>query len=181
MGPNEEGEICVRGPIVMKGYIGNEKATRETVDSEGWLHTGDVGYYDEDGFFFLTDRKKELIKYKGLQVSPTELEKLLLNHPEIQDAGVCSVPDEVAGELPRAYIVRRPGSKLTEKEIAKYIAGRSPVTTIHFLWFFVRFLFIFFCSFISQTKSVPTSDYVEESSSLMSSLKRPLEKLCAVN
>lgn len=113
----------MRGPVVMKGYIGNDKATRETVDPDGWLHTGDVGYYDEDGYFFLTDRKKELIKYKGLQVSPTELEKILLTHPNIQDAAVAPVPDEAAGELPRAYIVKRPGATLTEKEVASFIAG----------------------------------------------------------
>lgn len=107
----------------MKGYIGNEAATKETVDTDGWLHSGDVGYYDEDGFFFITDRKKELIKFKGLQVSPTELEKILLGHPDIQDAAVAPVPDEAAGELPRAYIIKRPGSAVTENDIAKFIAG----------------------------------------------------------
>ncbi|XP_046655334.1 4-coumarate--CoA ligase 1-like isoform X3 [Daphnia pulicaria] len=124
LGPNQEGEICVRGPIVMKGYIGNEAATKETVDTDGWLHSGDVGYYDEDGFFFITDRKKELIKFKGLQVSPTELEKILLGHPDIQDAAVAPVPDEAAGELPRAYIIKRPGSAVTENDIAKFIADQ---------------------------------------------------------
>lgn len=124
LGPNEEGEICVRGPIVMKGYIGNEAASKETVDADGWLHTGDVGYYDEDGFFYITDRKKELIKYKGLQVSPTELEKILLSHPDVQDAAVAPIPDETAGDLPRAYIIKRPGSTLTEKEVATFIADK---------------------------------------------------------
>ncbi len=125
LGPNQEGEICVRGPIVMKGYIGNEAATKDTVDSNGWLHTGDVGYYDEEGFFYITDRKKELIKFKGLQVSPTELEKILLSHPQVQDAAVAPIPDETAGELPRAYIIKRPGSTLTENEIAKFVAGNN--------------------------------------------------------
>nr|CAH0113094.1 unnamed protein product [Daphnia galeata] len=124
LGPNQEGEICVRGPIVMKGYIGNEAATKDTVDSNGWLHTGDVGYYDEEGFFYITDRKKELIKFKGLQVSPTELEKILLSHPQVQDAAVAPIPDETAGELPRAYIIKRPGSTLTENEIAKFVADQ---------------------------------------------------------
>ena len=123
MGPNEEGEICIRGPIVMKGYIGNDQATKDTVDADGWLHSGDIGYYDEDGFFYITDRKKELIKYKGLQVSPTELEKILLTHPDVQDVAVAPVPDEVAGELPRAYVIRRAGSTVTEDDIAKFIAG----------------------------------------------------------
>ena len=123
LGPNEEGEICIRGPIVMKGYIGNDQATKDTVDADGWLHSGDIGYYDEDGFFYITDRKKELIKYKGLQVSPTELEKILLTHPDVQDVAVAPVPDEVAGELPRAYVIRREGSTVTEDDIAKFIAG----------------------------------------------------------
>ena len=123
LGPNEEGEICIRGPIVMKGYIGNDQATKDTVDADGWLHSGDIGYYDEDGFFYITDRKKELIKYKGLQVSPTELEKILLTHPDVQDVAVAPVPDEVAGELPRAYVIRRAGSTVTEDDIAKFIAG----------------------------------------------------------
>jgi acyl-CoA synthetase (AMP-forming)/AMP-acid ligase II len=109
----------------MKGYIGNEAATKDTVDSNGWLHTGDVGYYDEEGFFYITDRKKELIKFKGLQVSPTELEKILLSHPQVQDAAVAPIPDETAGELPRAYIIKRPGSTLTENEIAKFVAGNN--------------------------------------------------------
>ena len=107
----------------MKGYIGNDQATKDTVDADGWLHSGDIGYYDEDGFFYITDRKKELIKYKGLQVSPTELEKILLTHPDVQDVAVAPVPDEVAGELPRAYVIRREGSTVTEDDIAKFIAG----------------------------------------------------------
>ncbi|XP_046632805.1 4-coumarate--CoA ligase 1-like [Daphnia pulicaria] len=124
LGPNEEGEICVRGPLIMKGYIGDESATKHTIDSQGWLHTGDIGYYDEDGFFFITDRMKELIKYKGLQVSPTELEQILLTHPDIIEAAVAPVPDEAAGELPRAYVVKSPGSTLTEDDVAKFVADK---------------------------------------------------------
>lgn len=123
LGPNQEGEICVRGPLIMKGYIGDEAATKHTIDSEGWLHTGDIGYYDEDGFFFITDRLKELIKYKGLQISPTELEQILLTHPDVIEAAVAPIPDEVAGELPRAYVVKRQGSSITEDDIAKFVAG----------------------------------------------------------
>ena len=107
----------------MKGYIGNEEATKNMLDADGWLRTGDVGYFDEDGFFFITDRVKELIKYKGLQVSPSELELLLLTHPDVMDAAVSSIPDEIAGELPRGYVVRKPGSKVTEDELIKFIAG----------------------------------------------------------
>ena len=123
LGPNKEGEICVRGPLIMKGYIGNEQATRHTIDKDGWLHTGDIGYYDDEGFFFITDRMKELIKYKALQVSPTELEQIILTHPDIVEAAVNAVPDEAAGELPRAYVVRRPGSKVSEDEVAQFVAG----------------------------------------------------------
>lgn len=123
LGPNKEGEICVRGPLIMKGYIGDEQATRHTIDKDGWLHTGDIGYYDDEGFFFITDRMKELIKYKALQVSPTELEQIILTHPDIVEAAVNAVPDEAAGELPRAYVVRRPGSKVSEEEVAQFVAG----------------------------------------------------------
>lgn len=124
LGPYNEGEICVRGATVMMGYIGDGKATSDTVDSERWLHTGDVGYYDKDGYFFITDRIKELIKYNGFQVSPSELETILLTHPGVLDAAVVPVPDETAGELPRAYIIKRPGiNNVTEDEIAAFVAG----------------------------------------------------------
>ena len=121
----------MRGPLVMKGYIGNEEATRNTIDDDGWLHTGDIGYYDQDGFFYVTDRMKELIKYKGSQVAPAELENILLSHPEVVDAGVVGVPDEEAGELPRAFVVKREGSVVTEDEIATLVSG----TVIGFLPF----------------------------------------------
>ena len=87
-GPCERGEIYVRGPQVMKGYLNRPDATAQTVDADGWLHTGDVGYVDEDGYFFIVDRAKELIKYKAFQVAPAELEALLLTHPSVADAAV---------------------------------------------------------------------------------------------
>jgi acyl-CoA synthetase (AMP-forming)/AMP-acid ligase II len=105
LGPNQEGEICVRGPQVMKGYLGRPEATAAMIDAEGWLHTGDVGYADEDGCFFVVDRVKELIKYKGLPIAPAELEAVLLSHPAVADAAVISVPDEEAGEVPKAFVV----------------------------------------------------------------------------
>lgn len=107
----------------MKGYIGDPSATSATVDEDGWLHTGDVGYYDKDGYFFITDRMKELIKYKGFQVSPTELEKILLTHPDVLDVAVAPVPDQSAGEVPRAYIVKRPGSTVTSEELIVFLSG----------------------------------------------------------
>ena len=107
----------------MKGYVKDVNATKNMIDEDGWLHSGDVGYYDEDGFFFITDRMKELIKYKGFQVSPTELEQILLTHPDIAEVAVAPVPDESAGELPKAYVVRKRGSTVTEDEIAAFLHG----------------------------------------------------------
>ncbi|KAF7155957.1 hypothetical protein CNMCM6106_007869 [Aspergillus hiratsukae] len=109
LGYNEPGEILARGPQVVMGYLGNEKATRETFDGEGWLHTGDVGFIDREGFITITDRIKEMIKVKGIGVSPAELEDLLLGHPVVEDVAVTSVPDEYSGERPKAYVVVKPG------------------------------------------------------------------------
>src|SRR3989442_8759657 len=95
LGPNQEGEVCVRGPQNMKGYLNNPEATARTVDADGWLHTGDIGYADEDGHFFIVDRVKELIKYKGFQVAPAELEAGLVTHPAVADfAGISCLDDE---------------------------------------------------------------------------------------
>ena len=105
LGPGEKGEVCVRGPQVMTGYLNNPEATAQTIDADGWLHTGDIGYADEDGHFFIVDRAKELIKYKGLQVAPAELEAVLLTHPSVADAAVIPYPDEEAGEVPKGIIV----------------------------------------------------------------------------
>src|SRR5438132_6519511 len=104
-GPNKEGEVCVRGPQIMKGYLNRPEATAQTIDAEGWLHTGDIGYADDDSHFYIVDRAKELIKYKGFQVPPAELEALLLMHPAIADAAVIPCPDDEAGEIPKAFVV----------------------------------------------------------------------------
>lgn len=121
MPTHKPGELWVRGPQVMVGYLNNEKATSETLDEEGWLHTGDVAYYDEDGYFYIVDRCKELIKVKGNQVSPTELENLLLELPGVADVAVVGVPDTLAGEVPRAFVVRREGAKLSEDDVASHV------------------------------------------------------------
>jgi acyl-CoA synthetase (AMP-forming)/AMP-acid ligase II len=105
LGANERGEIWIRGPQIMKGYLNNPEATAQTVDPDGFLHTGDIGYVDDDGDFFIVDRVKELIKYKGYQVAPAELEALLLTHPSISDAAVIPVANEEAGEIPKAFVV----------------------------------------------------------------------------
>jgi acyl-CoA synthetase (AMP-forming)/AMP-acid ligase II len=101
----ERGELWIRGPQVMRGYLDNPEATAATIDPEGWLHTGDIAVVDEEGFFAIVDRLKELIKYKGFQVAPAELEALLVTHPAVTDAAVIGVPDEEAGELPKAFVV----------------------------------------------------------------------------
>ena len=108
-----EGELWVRGPMVMKGYLNNPEATALTVDADGWLHTGDIGAIDADGHMTIVDRVKELIKVKGFQVAPAELEALLLTHPSIADAAVIGIPDEESGEVPRAFIVVKPQQSLT--------------------------------------------------------------------
>ena len=130
LGPGAEGEICIRGPQVMKGYLGRPEATAHTIDEEGWLRTGDIGYADEEGFFFIVDRAKELIKYKGFQVAPAELEALLLTHPSVADAAVIPSPDEEAGEIPKAFIVVRnggaaaTGTAATAEELISFVAAR---------------------------------------------------------
>lgn len=125
LGPNQIGELCFKSLRVMKGYIDNKKATDEMIDNEGWLHTGDLGYYDQDLQFFIVDRLKELIKYKGFQVAPAELETILLTHKKILDCGVIGVPDEIAGELPMAFVVKKPGESLSEKEVQNFIENNA--------------------------------------------------------
>jgi 4-coumarate--CoA ligase len=106
----------------MKGYLNNESATTTTIDGDGWLHTGDIGHIDADGHLFIVDRLKELIKYKGFQVPPAELEALLLTHPQIADAAVIGLPDDEAGEIPAAYIVLKPGHDATAADIQRFVA-----------------------------------------------------------
>ena len=122
LGPNQSGEICARGPNITLGYLNNPAATASTIDGEGWLHTGDVGHIDDDGHFYIVDRVKELIKYKGMQVAPAELEGVLLSNPAIADAAVIPSPDEEAGEVPKAFVVLR--SELTPEQIMVYVAER---------------------------------------------------------
>ncbi|HJZ47856.1 MAG TPA: AMP-binding protein, partial [Roseiflexaceae bacterium] len=122
LGPNQPGEIWVRGPQVMLGYLNRPDATAAMIDAEGWPRTGDIGYADADGYFYIVDRIKELIKYKGYQVAPAELEAVLLAHPAIADAAVIPSADEEAGEVPKAYVVRR-GAVSTDEVIA-FVAER---------------------------------------------------------
>ncbi|KAK3014198.1 hypothetical protein RJ639_008943 [Escallonia herrerae] len=120
--PFKQGELRVRGPSIMKGYVDDEEATATSVDSEGWLRTGDLCYFDNQGLLFVVDRIKDLIKYKGYQVAPAGLEDVLQSHPDIAEAAVVPYPDEEAGEIPMALVVRRSGSKVAESEIKDFVA-----------------------------------------------------------
>jgi acyl-CoA synthetase (AMP-forming)/AMP-acid ligase II len=122
LGPNQEGEIWVRGPQVMKGYAANEEATAEMINAEGWLRTGDIGYCDAEGQLFVVDRLKELIKTNGRQVAPAELEAILLSHPAIADAAVIPAADEKAGEVPKAFVVLK--SKTDPSDIIEFVEKR---------------------------------------------------------
>jgi acyl-CoA synthetase (AMP-forming)/AMP-acid ligase II len=123
LGPGEQGEILIRGPQVMKGYLNRPDATAASIDGDGWFRTGDVGYADEDGFFYIVDRVKELIKYNAYQVAPAELEAVLLTHPDIADAAVIGSPDEETGEVPKAFVVLH-DSALDADAIMGYVAER---------------------------------------------------------
>ena len=118
----EPGELCIRGPQVMKGYLDDPEATAHAIDADGWFHTGDVARLDEDGSLWIVDRIKELIKYKGYQIAPAELEALLLTHPAITDAAVIPLRDEEAGEIPKAFVVA--GDQITADEVIGFVAER---------------------------------------------------------
>ena len=118
----QSGEIWVRGPQVMKGYLNNSEATARTKDAEGWLHTGDIGVVDGDGYLMIVDRLKELIKVKGYQVAPAELEGLLLTHPQIADVAVIPVADDECGEVPKAFIVAR--GALTPEDVIEFVRSQ---------------------------------------------------------
>lgn len=122
-GVSARGELWVRGPNVMLGYLGNEAATAETIDADGFLHTGDIAEVDADGNVAIVDRRKELIKHKGYQVAPAELEALLLTSPDVADAAVIGVPDEEAGEIPKAFVVRA-GEGASAASIMAFVAER---------------------------------------------------------
>eukprot|EP00238_Polyblepharides_amylifera_P002021 CAMPEP_0196586420 /NCGR_PEP_ID=MMETSP1081-20130531/54189_1 /TAXON_ID=36882 /ORGANISM="Pyramimonas amylifera, Strain CCMP720" /LENGTH=581 /DNA_ID=CAMNT_0041908293 /DNA_START=101 /DNA_END=1846 /DNA_ORIENTATION=+ len=130
VGVGKTGELLLRGPNVMLGYLDDEKSTKECLDKQGFLHTGDVGYIDEDGFWFLVDRVKELIKHKGFQIAPAELEAVILTHPKVIDCAVIGVPSafykemrETDGEVPKAYVVLKPGEEVSEDDLMEYVSS----------------------------------------------------------
>jgi 4-coumarate--CoA ligase len=127
LGPNQPGELVIKGPQVMMGYLDDPDKTAECLSKSGWLRTGDMAYYDDEGFFFITDRIKELIKVRGFPVAPAELEELLLSHELVSDVAVIQIPDDQSGELPRAYIVLKECNKSHEelkKEIYEWVKER---------------------------------------------------------
>ena len=124
LGPGEEGELWVRGPQVMKGYLNNPEATAACLDADGWLRTGDIAAFDEDGYLFIRDRLKELIKFKGFQVAPAELEAVLVAHPDVADAAVVGMPDDEAGEVPVAFLVGAGDRRLTLEETDAWFEGQ---------------------------------------------------------
>ena len=137
---NTEGELYIRGPHIMKGYLNQPGETAGCIDQEGWYHTGDIGYVDDDDWFFIVDRTKELIKYKGMQVAPAELEALLLTYPAVLDVAVVRRPDEEAGEVPKAFIVLKPDpvSKAATAEaimawVAERVAPHKRVRLVEFI------------------------------------------------
>jgi acyl-CoA synthetase (AMP-forming)/AMP-acid ligase II len=122
VGPGEDGELCVRTPAMMRGYLNRPETTAQTIDGDGWLHTGDIGHADADGYFYIVDPLKELIKYKGGQVAPAELEAILLAHPAVADVAVVPSPDEAAGEVPKAFVVAR--AETSADELMDFVATR---------------------------------------------------------
>ncbi|KAH6807293.1 hypothetical protein C2S51_028401 [Perilla frutescens var. frutescens] len=122
--PLKPGELWIRGPMVMKGYVGDKEATAAMVDSEGWLRTGDICFFDDNGHLFYVDRMKELIKYNAYQVAPAELEDLLLSHPAIVDAAVIPYPDDDVGQVPAAFVVTQPGSTINDSLIMDFVAQK---------------------------------------------------------
>lgn len=133
LGPGETGEICARGPQVAMGYLGDAAATAEAFDEEGFLHTGDVGHIDEEGLLHIEDRIKEMIKVKGTQVAPAELEDLLLGHGAVADCAVLGVADEYAGERPKAYVVLKQGVPVTE-DVGRQLLQHVRDKKVRFKW-----------------------------------------------
>ena len=137
MGVGENGELWIRGPQIMKGYLNQPGETADSIDAEGWYKSGDIGTVAAQGNFFIVDRVKELIKYKGMQVAPAELEALLLSHPDVADVAVIPKPDEEAGEIPKAFIVLKPEGKAAAEDImaftAENVAPHKRVRAVEFI------------------------------------------------
>lgn len=144
LGPNHVGEICSRTPCTLKEYFKNPQATAETLDIDGWLHTGDVGFYNENECLVIVDRVKELIKFRGLHVYPAELEIFLTSHEAILDVAVIPVPNSEDCERARAFVVTHKNMQVTAETIQKYVAGNMGMSL------FVSVVMILMCNFYRQ-------------------------------
>ncbi|XP_059275566.1 4-coumarate--CoA ligase-like 6 [Lycium ferocissimum] len=134
--PNCMGELWLFGPGLMKGYLNNVEATKSTIDGNGWLHTGDIAYFDEEGYLYVIDRLKEIIKYKGFQIAPADLEAVLVSHPDIIDAAVTGARDEEAGEIPVAFVVKRDGRELSQADVIDFVSKQvAPYKKIRRVYF----------------------------------------------
>ncbi|KAJ1987188.1 hypothetical protein H4R33_002977 [Dimargaris cristalligena] len=132
LGYGEQGELCIRGPNVMLGYLNNPEATAQTIDADGFLHTGDLGYVDENGEFYITDRFKELIKYKGFQVPPAELEAILVAHPKVRDVVVIGVNDvQQITEVPRALVVLQPKYQRDDSQLSRAAVAQELIAYVN--------------------------------------------------
>lgn len=123
-GVNESGEICLKPPYKFMGYYGNAEATRNAFDADGWFLTGDIGYFDADGYLFVIDRKKDILKYCNYQISPGEIEKVIIEHPGVAQVCVVGIPDLICTDLPAAVIVKSKGASVTEDDVLKYLDGK---------------------------------------------------------
>ncbi|KAL3818306.1 hypothetical protein ACJIZ3_004211 [Penstemon smallii] len=134
--PGSVGELWLRSPGVMKGYLNNTEASMAAIDKDGWLHTGDIVYFDREGYLYVLDRLKEIIKYKGFQVAPADLEAVLLSHPDVLDAAVTAERDEEAGEIPVAFVVPKNGSPVTPAAVMNYVANQvAPYKKVRKVYF----------------------------------------------
>ncbi|MEE9418972.1 MAG: AMP-binding protein [Desulfatiglandaceae bacterium] len=122
--PGEQGELCVKGTCVTNGYLNKPEATRESFDSEGWFHSGDIAYMDEDGYAYIVDRKKDMINVGGEKVFPSEVEDMMLEHPKIKDLVIVGIPDDLRGEAPKAFVQLKEGETATFEEIREYCKPR---------------------------------------------------------
>jgi long-chain acyl-CoA synthetase len=136
LGPGKEGEICMKGPQVMKGYWGKPEETKMVL-IDGWVHSGDIGCYDEDGYFYITDRKKDMAIYKGHNVYPRELEEIIFENPKVAHCAVVGKVDEKGGEIPVAFIQLKPDTEATPEEIMGFvndkIAQYKHIREVHFI------------------------------------------------
>ena len=120
----EQGELCAKGTCVTNGYLNKPEATKEAFDPEGWFHSGDVAYIDEDGYAYIVDRKKDMINVGGEKVFPSEVEDMMLAHPKIKDLVIVGIPDDIKGEAPKAFIQLKEGEPCTEEDIRGFCRER---------------------------------------------------------